>query len=66
MENNEFYCPVFEGNITRYDCDELTCGLDLGKFINDGLPPLMSIDALKSKADICNSCERNHIKNKRV
>jgi hypothetical protein len=44
MEKKEFYCPVYDGMVEKYDCDEISCGVDLGRFINDGLPFLMPIE----------------------
>lgn len=63
MNNKEFYCPVYEGNITQYDCDEITCGLKMGYFINDGIPPLLSMATIKSKEHLCYACDRNSNKN---
>lgn len=59
MDNKEFFCPLYDGNITQYDCDEITCGLKLGYYINDGLEPLVPLHIAKSKAHLCYSCERN-------
>lgn len=59
MDNKEFFCPVYEGNITQYDCDEITCGLKMGYFINDGVPPLVPMATIKSKEHLCYACDRN-------
>lgn len=59
MNNKEFFCPIYERNITQYDCDEITCGLKTGYFINDGLAPLVSIGTIKDKAHLCKACDKN-------
>ena len=51
MEKKEFYCPVYDGMVEKYDCDEISCGVDLGRFINDGLPFLMPIEEVVRKKD---------------
>ena len=56
MEKKEFYCPVYDGMVEKYDCDEISCGVDLGRFINDGLPFLMPIEEVVRKKDVCLRC----------
>lgn len=53
----EFFCPVYEGMINQYDCDEISCGASLGFIPNDGLPLLMDIEVIKSRRDRCLNCE---------
>ena len=28
----EFFCVIYGDNITQYDCDEITCAAQLGRF----------------------------------
>lgn len=56
---NNFYCPVYEGMITEYDCSEISCGVSIGYIPNDGLPPLMSLDAIQARRNFCLLCNRN-------
>lgn len=65
MSNKEFFCPLYEGNITQYDCDEITCGLKMGYLINDGLPPLVSMETINSKKHLCYACDRNPNKDRK-
>jgi len=58
-ENAEFYCPLYDGNISQYDCDEISCGAKHGWIPNDGLPKLMEIATIKEKKELCLTCERN-------
>ncbi len=54
----EFYCPVYEGKISQYDCDEISTGIHRGSFINDGIPFLMELDTALSRRRRCIACER--------
>ena len=53
----QFYCPLYNGEISQYDCDELCLGVNFNKFVNDGLPPLMSIEYIREKREICIRCQ---------
>ena len=59
MNNKEFYCPLFDGAVTQYDCDELSFGANFRHLINDGLPHLMSIEDIIKKRTICVKCQVN-------
>ena len=51
MQNEvEFYCPVYEGDISQYDCDEISTGIHRGSFVNDGLPFLMELETALSRS----------------
>lgn len=54
-----FYCPLYNGKITQYDCDELCCGVKTGYFPNDGLPHLMKLSDISRKRESCIKCSRN-------
>lgn len=59
MQNEvEFYCPVYEGDISQYDCDEISTGIHRGSFVNDGLPFLMELETALSRRHRCHACER--------
>lgn len=58
-DNNEFFCPIYSGNINQYDCDEISCGVNNGWIPNDGLPFLMDIETILRKREICLACERH-------
>ena len=36
MEKHEFYCPLYDGMIEQYDCDEISYGAKTGRYVNDG------------------------------
>ena len=55
---NDYWCPVYEGMISDYDCEEISFGADRGYFVNDGLPFLMDIEKVIAKKDLCLSCEK--------
>lgn len=57
-ENAEFFCPLYNGNISQYDCDEISYGAKHGWMTNDGLPKLMDIETIKKKQELCLKCER--------
>lgn len=59
MSDKEFYCSLYEGDISQYDCDELQCGANTGYIPNDGLPPLLPIEVIRAKRQICINCKRN-------
>lgn len=58
-KSDEFYCPVYEGMITDYDCSEISCGVSIGYIPNDGIPPLMSLSTIQSRRNFCLLCNRN-------
>lgn len=57
MSESEFYCPLYDGQITQYDCDEISCGAKSDYLPNDGLPHLLSLNTIRSKRYLCLSCE---------
>ena len=59
MEKHEFYCPLYDGMIEQYDCDEISYGAKTGRYVNDGLPFLVPIEKAYEKRDICLNCEHN-------
>lgn len=56
--NNEFFCPIYSGNVNQYDCDEISFGVKNGWIPNDGLPLLMDIETILRKRELCLACER--------
>ena len=59
MAQEKFYCPLYEGEINQYDCDEIQCGANTDYIPNDGLPQLLSIDVIRSKKEVCLNCKKN-------
>lgn len=59
MNEQAFYCPVFEGKISQYDCNEISTGIFRGSFIDDGLPFLMDLGVALSRRHRCQACPRN-------
>ena len=59
MEKYEFYCPLYDGMLEQYDCDEISYGAKTGRYVNDGLPFLVPIETAYEKRDICLNCEHN-------
>lgn len=57
-QQENFYCPVYEGDINDYDCDEISTGIHLGYFISDGLPFLMDIKTATRRKLRCHNCPR--------
>ena len=57
MNNNEFYCPLYEGNITEHDCNELCMGANFNHFKNEDLTPLMTIEKIGENRMICVHCQ---------
>ena len=51
------YCPLYEGEITQYDCHEISCGTKNNYIANDGLPPLVPIEEIRKKRQICLDCQ---------
>lgn len=56
QDDDRFFCPVYDGLINRYDCDEISCGVKNGWIPNDGLPPLVEVKVIRKKADLCKTC----------
>ena len=40
----EYYCPVYEGKICEFECDEISAGIFRGSFADDDIPFLMDLD----------------------
>ena len=57
-ENEDLFCPLYNGNISQYDCDEISYGAKHGWIPNDGLPKLIDIETIKKKRELCLVCER--------
>lgn len=47
------FCPLLNEEISQYDCDEITCAAEYGRYINDGLPPLIDLAEVKEKRELC-------------
>ena len=56
--DDEFWCPLFGGMISNYDCNELSYGAENERFINDGLPFLMDIEKVINGRALCINCEK--------
>ena len=56
--DNEYWCPVYEGMISDYDCEEISFGADRGYFVNDGLPFLIDIEKVTERRTLCLTCEK--------
>lgn len=57
-ENAEFFCPLYDGNISQYDCDKISDCAKHGWMPNDGLPKLIDVETIKEKRELCLVCER--------
>ena len=57
MQMDKKYCPLYEGEITQYDCHEISCGAKNNYIANDGLPPLVPIEEIRKKRQICLDCQ---------
>jgi len=57
--DEEYYCPVYDEIISSYDCSEVSFAAKHGWIPNDGLPSLMEVQQIASKADICKICPHN-------
>lgn len=51
------FCPLQNAEISQYDCDEIACAAEYGRYINDGLPPLIDLIEVKEKREICLKCD---------
>ena len=58
QDDNRFFCPVYDGLINQYDCDEISGSVKNGWIPNDGLPPLIEMKVIRKKADLCRMCLR--------
>ena len=58
-DDSLFYCPVYDGRISQYDCDDICCGVKNGWMPNDGIPPIMEMKDIKKKAALCRKCSRH-------
>ena len=60
----KFFCPMLGDNISQYDCDEITCAASNNYLFNDGVPPLIELEAIKNNRALCIECEHcaQHIK----
>ncbi len=58
-KSDNFYCPVYDGYISEYDCCEICCGAIDGRIPNDGIPELMDIKVITERRQWCLDCVRN-------
>lgn len=61
-----FFCPLYGGKITQYDCDEIMVCVKTGQMINDGLPPLLDAKTLLTRKNNCLKCKHFENANNRV
>lgn len=59
MEKGEFFCPIYNGMIEQYDCDEISYSAETGRYINDGLSFLVPIEKVVNQKELCLKCEHN-------
>ena len=59
MSEDKFFCPVYNGLVTKYDCNEISFGIKSGFYLNDGLSPLVPIEIALRKRYLCNVCQHN-------
>lgn len=57
MNDKMFYCPLYEGNINKFDCDELCMGADFNHFKYEDAPHLMTIEEIGKKYMVCVKCQ---------
>ena len=57
------YCPVYKGEITAYECDEICVCVDTGHFINEGIPPLMAKSIIIERKEDFLKCKQRNNKN---
>lgn len=60
-KSDDFYCPVYDGYISEYDCCEICCGAIDGRIPNDGIPELMDIKIITQRRQWCLDCVRNKL-----
>ncbi len=58
MDTKTFFCPVYEGAINDYDCAEISTGIHLGYYLDDGLPFLMDLTTAEKRKHRCHACPR--------
>lgn len=56
MSKKDFYCPLYNGNITQSDCDALCMGVNYNHLRKDS-KPLMTIEEITEKQTICIRCQ---------
>lgn len=66
MIERMFYCPVYEDEVNEYGCTEISTGIHLGRYLNDGMPPLVEIRTALERKYRCLTCEHcaDHFKPK--
>lgn len=60
IKEPEFYCPVYEGKITQYDCDEIAVCVKNGQLSDDGIPHLMTKETILARKDRCIKCKKHN------
>ena len=58
MSEEKFYCPVYEDMLDEYGCSEISVGIHLGRFLDDGIPFLMDIETALERKHRCHACPR--------
>lgn len=56
--NEKFYCPLYKGDITKYDCDDISACVYSGYLFNDGFPFLLDQKTILDNKMDCITCER--------
>lgn len=62
----KFFCPLYNGDVSEYDCDEIVYAAYTGRHLNDGIPFLLDIEVIIEKKDICFSCLKNPTNKRRI
>jgi hypothetical protein len=57
--DKKYYCPIFQGNITEYDCDEAVYAASTGHHLNDSIHYLLDIETIIANREICLACSNN-------
>lgn len=60
------YCPILQGEITEYDCDETVYATNTGHHLNDGIPYLLDIETITANREVCLACSNNPCNNRRL
>lgn len=60
------YCPILQGEITEYDCDETVYVANTGHHLNDGIPYLLDIETITANREVCLACSNNPCNNRRL
>lgn len=66
MLKDTFFCPLYSGHVSAYDCDEMSFGARHGFLLNDGILSLLPIEQIRTRREICKSCRRFKIKEESV